>query len=505
MKTRLLLSLFAVLMYGISWAQVPSTINFQGVLTDATDTPIDGTFDMTFRIYDADVDGNMMWEESQLAVTVAKGLFNVQLGSVTPIDFDFTSSYYLSVQKGSESELSPRIALLSVPSSISTSSLKSASNSIPASGNAGIGTSAPLAKLHVEEGGTEDALRVRIGGVTKLMVKNDGNVGISTTSPTEVLDVNGKVRIRGGAPGNGKVLTSDASGVATWQTASSGIAEINSSGGNVGIGTTSQKVKLSVNGKTYVKGDGDQGTGDTFTPTIDLSIDDSDTGFEVPSDGTLTMFTNNVERARITSGGQVGIGTTVPNSMFHVNAPSTGDAMRVQVDGNTRFFIESDGQVAIGGFFTPSYPLEVSGNVAGASFVNTSDIRWKKHIKTLDNSLQKVISLRGVSYDWRVKEFPSKGFEKGRQLGFIAQEVEKVLPELVTTDEQGYKSVKYANITAVLVNAIQEQQVIIEALQRELNKANETQEQFSAELAALRAIVVKELQKQQKKSITASN
>ena len=63
------------------------------------------------------------------------------------------------------------------------------------------------------------------------------------------------------------------------------------------------------------------------------------------------------------------------------------------------------------------------------------------------------MNLRGVSYDWR-QDLPGQHFTEQRQIGFIAQEVEKVLPELVNTDEKGYKSVAYANVVPVLVEAV---------------------------------------------------
>ena len=88
------------------------------------------------------------------------------------------------------------------------------------------------------------------------------------------------------------------------------------------------------------------------------------------------------------------------------------------------------------------------------SWTSTSDRRWKKDIKTLDNSLDKIAALRGVSYQWRVDDFPNKNFSDGTQLGVIAQEIETVFPELVHTDKKGYKSVQYSNIVAPLIEAI---------------------------------------------------
>ncbi len=97
--------------------------------------------------------------------------------------------------------------------------------------------------------------------------------------------------------------------------------------------------------------------------------------------------------------------------------------------------------------------LQLSGPMGFAS-----DRRLKKNIKPLQDSLEKVANLQGVRFDWRTDEFPGYGFQDAKQIGFIAQEVEEVLPELVQTDREGYKSVSYQQLTAVLVEAVKEQQ-----------------------------------------------
>ena len=86
-----------------------------------------------------------------------------------------------------------------------------------------------------------------------------------------------------------------------------------------------------------------------------------------------------------------------------------------------------------------------------------SDERWKDNIQTIDNPLEKVQQLRGVTYEWK---------DSGeRTYGLIAQEVEKVLPELVNTDEDGYKGVGYQNMVSILIEeSVKEQQTQIDAL-----------------------------------------
>lgn len=115
---------------------------------------------------------------------------------------------------------------------------------------------------------------------------------------------------------------------------------------------------------------------------------------------------------------------------------------------------------------TPSFLLDVNGSLRCFSFTNSSDIRWKKDITPINNSLNKVLALKGVEYSWRKDQLKNTNVDDRRQIGFIAQDVEKVIPELVSTDKDGFKSVQYANITAVLVEAVKEQQTQIETLRK---------------------------------------
>jgi len=91
-----------------------------------------------------------------------------------------------------------------------------------------------------------------------------------------------------------------------------------------------------------------------------------------------------------------------------------------------------------------------TGNVTFSGTVTqNSDIRLKKNIRSIENPLSKILQTRGVLYD-RVDESDTN------EVGFIAQELELVLPELVSTSDLGIKSIKYQNIVAVLVEAIKE-------------------------------------------------
>ena len=97
-----------------------------------------------------------------------------------------------------------------------------------------------------------------------------------------------------------------------------------------------------------------------------------------------------------------------------------------------------------------------------------SDLRLKENIAQLPSPLSKLENIRGVSYDWKRADFKEKNFPEGRQIGIIAQELEKEYPELVSTDNKGYKSVDYGRFTAVLIEAIKAQQKEIEGLKKDI-------------------------------------
>jgi hypothetical protein len=112
----------------------------------------------------------------------------------------------------------------------------------------------------------------------------------------------------------------------------------------------------------------------------------------------------------------------------------------------------------------PGYSLTVNGTAwcSNGAWAG-SDQRWKKNIQDLQTgTIEKIAKLRAVTYDWRATEYPDLKFSPDHQIGLIAQEVEKEFPALVHTDAQGFKSLSYDKLTAVLVEAVKEQQKIIQ-------------------------------------------
>ncbi|NVJ46943.1 MAG: tail fiber domain-containing protein, partial [Cytophagia bacterium] len=129
-----------------------------------------------------------------------------------------------------------------------------------------------------------------------------------------------------------------------------------------------------------------------------------------------------------------------------------------------------------------------SGDINISGVVNqSSDARLKKNVTTLTSGLSMVNRLRGVRYNWKDESKPEA------KIGFIAQEVEEVLPELVKTREDGFKGINYAEMTAVLVEAVKELSAQVEALKAENStlKAEATKvEAMEDRLAKIEALLL---------------
>ena len=203
------------------------------------------------------------------------------------------------------------------------------------------------------------------------------------------------------------------------------------------------------------------------------------------------------EKMRITSAGKVGIGLTAPGGKLDVQdtgtvapangQPGTGFNVRrsdgvlgVAIgynDDPSTFYIQSNrmdggvgiaynlalspvrGNVLIATYTDNGYKLYVNGNAAGPSgFANVSDRRLKKDITPIESALNKVKLLNGVSFNWDKTLRPDLALDDKNHLGLIAQDVEEILPQVVTTgiDELKTKTITYSDIVPVLIEAIKE-------------------------------------------------
>lgn len=120
----IVLLLTAALCCGAVHAQVPRQISYQGYLTNPGGTPVNATLQMQFSFYDdpALSGQHQLYTEIQSQVTVANGVFNVVIGSVTPLALPFNEPYYLGIAVGADSEMVPRQRLVTVPYAIRSAS-----------------------------------------------------------------------------------------------------------------------------------------------------------------------------------------------------------------------------------------------------------------------------------------------------------------------------------------------------------------------------------------------
>ena len=105
-----------------------------------------------------------------------------------------------------------------------------------------------------------------------------------------------------------------------------------------------------------------------------------------------------------------------------------------------------------------------------------SDRRLKINIEPLSDPLERVLALQGVHFSWRSEEFRNLDLGNEPEIGFIAQDVQAVFPELVSIEPNGYLTVDYEKLTPILVEAIKEQQFLIENLQRRISDLEDSRQ-----------------------------
>lgn len=289
---------------------------------------------------------------------------------------------------------------------------------IRAAGGVGIGTNAPLERLHVSGG------NILLDNNQALFMLSAGG------TPKRILFIEPSDILRIGSGGDAGVNQIN------FDLTTGNVMSLLSNG-NVGIGTSAPDAKLHVSGGSIML-DNNQAffIKDSTNTAKRVLFAGADNVLRIGSGGGggFTHVAFDLPGAAdvlwLTPGGNVGVGTSSPADKLQV----LGD-LRVGT-GTTGCVKDADGSVIAG--------------------VCSSDLRFKKNVAPLSQMLSKVAQLQPVNFFWRTAEFPHKHFGTKESFGLIAQEVEAVLPELVTTDEQGYKAVNYSKLPLLTIQAVKE-------------------------------------------------
>lgn len=484
------LSLAALFSTQLTFAQVtasPSVINFQGRLVTPSGNPVpDGTYSIRFSLHDAFSAGTEKWNQTVAGVVVKNGTFAVPLSSFSSTLFD--GNLWLELKIGTDAPLAPRTQIVSVPYAIKSNlALTVPDGSITNANLAGNITADKLANgtlnsltwlLNGNTGtagkfiGTNDnnPLVFRTNNIERIRILANGNIGIGMTPSNHRLELksanNETLRLFGpGTSGSGGGITfGDDFGAYIREDTLDNLT-VNAErtaliGGNIGLGTTTPKALLHVNGDYYGRGhlflhayEGDGNSGNAYIQARDDST------------------TSNIGMILRTKSGA--------NLVNLLTASHDGRAtFRGTIFSNVNFSVGSAGY---------EYALSVQTDAIANNWYQRSDARLKENIVQLSDPLSTVMGLRGVTYDWNKSANIGKQFNEGKQYGFLAQEVEKVLPTLVKNGDNGYKAVNYMGIIPVTVEAIKAQQSQIIALRQENDALKATLESVLKRLDAIEA------------------
>lgn len=357
-----------------------------------------------------------------------------------------------------------RIAYRAAENALTFSTNQAERMRIDSTGRVGIGTSSPLAALHVagevllkDPAGSADNRQVDLTG-SYAIYRDDAGTGGDNT----------RLWIHG--PDQGEIILGPRTGAElfgnlrfrstshSFEDAPGGNPTLKITGGKVGIGTAAPVRNLEVSAanpivrvnSTNISNPAilelrNQIVGASSAGAIEfVSAFGTIESRLANSSSSLVFETAGTERLRVDGSGRVGIGTANPTNLLTVVQGSATDPI---ADAWTTY----------------------------------SSRRWKENIVPLEGGLEKVQKLRGVTFDWK---------RTGRHdVGMIAEEVGQVIPELVLFEDNGKdaRSIDYARLTAVLVEAIKSQQTQIDAQQKQIESLNEQVGQLQQGIAEERS------------------
>lgn len=315
---------------------------------------------------------------------------------------------------------------------------------------------------------------------SQITVYSNNNVGVKTsTTPTESMEVNGNVKATKFI-GDGSSLTNlPTGGSSQWTTSSSNIYY---NLGKVGIGTASPNETLEINGN--IRGNVSGGA---------LKINTA-------SNGWLLLGSLDPSYCHLYTDRPNFIFNKIPLSITGEYGAYYDSDFKIKTGvsyynfaGDTRITIKSsNGYVGIG-TTNPGYLLDVNGVIRVQSTTYTSDGRLKENVKEISNSLGSIKNLKGVTYNFKNPTVSNKSaetiiaandtsaiskanhninqentdFNTRKHIGFVAQDVQKVFPELVYEDKEGVLSVDYVSMIPMLVESLKELNLKVEKLERE--------------------------------------
>ena len=297
-------------------------------------------------------------------------------------------------------------------------------------------------------------------------------LGVGTQSPTDALDLRGGgINMVGAANASSIQMAGSDGTVDGYVYAQTGEIGFLDAGGDWGIQYKNDThIKFNLSGastKMTILNSGNVGIG-TDSPDKDLHIHqgNSNSLFEA-----ITIRTNS-------TGEGLCLGINADNSSYIYNSAAGNEGLRLSGISSARdtghVFISGSGDVGIGK--TPSVALEVAGTISGSLInssgdvvaFNASDERLKDNIEIIKEPIEKIQQLRGVEYQWNGLQntYPSGSLDSG----IIAQDVQKVLPQLVKERGDGYLGVRQERLVGLLVESIKDQQEQINELKLQIKE-----------------------------------
>lgn len=323
---------------------------------------------------------------------------------------------------------------------------------------------------------------------TPFIISSNGNVGVGSATPAAKLDVTGDVYVKGatGINHHSGSYTTSAGGIKElFRVASLGLC----TGGTFTIsGTRGSFVHISQWAWSSTHNSTGRGVLTQLSSgeysNIPVYLDVSNNGDVIISANWGAAQTYNISIEK-TSGGAINV-ASVYTDWTTVNAGYTRVRSVTTIsNGLQTQDAVFNGFVGVGAGVSGTYRLNVGGKLKTDGIDENSDIRLKKDINPIDEALQKVNRMRGVTYNWRKDEFPERNMETGLQYGLIAQELEAIIPELVTTDDKGFKAIEYSHLVPVLIEAIKELDAKNNTQKAELDKQTKTNEELKASIESL--------------------